>query len=111
MTEIRGGWVNHNWIQFAYQLCDCVSGFAYSFGMTCVILFLMNLIPGLSLRACEKAEIEGIDDAELGEFAYDFVEKERDYVHGNVEIDGVVVSYANSSTPDVGGPEIKREKL
>ena len=49
--------------------------------MTCVILFVMNLIPGLSLRASEEAEIQGIDEAELGEFAYDFVEKERDYVH------------------------------
>lgn len=29
----------------------------------------MNLIPGLSLRASEDAEILGIDDAELGEFA------------------------------------------
>lgn len=40
----------------------------------------MNLIPGLTLRAAEEAEIEGIDEAEIGEFAYDFVEKERDYV-------------------------------
>lgn len=29
----------------------------------------MNLIPGLSLRASEEAEVLGIDDAELGEFA------------------------------------------
>jgi hypothetical protein len=29
----------------------------------------MNLIPGLSLRASEEAEILGIDDAEIGEFA------------------------------------------
>jgi len=41
----------------------------------------MNLTPGLSLRASEEAEIIGIDEAEIGEFAYDFVEKERDYVH------------------------------
>lgn len=29
----------------------------------------MNLIPGLSLRASEDAEVHGIDDAEIGEFA------------------------------------------
>jgi ammonium transporter, Amt family len=80
VTIIPGGWLNHNYIQLAYQLCDCVTGFSYSFGMTCIILFLMNLIPGLSLRATEDAEIEGIDEAEIGEFAYDFVEKEREYV-------------------------------
>jgi Amt family ammonium transporter len=79
-TVILGGWLNQNWIQLAYQLCDCVTGFSYSFGVTCIILFVMNLIPGLTLRATEEAEIEGIDEAEIGEFAYDFVEKERDYV-------------------------------
>ena len=56
----------------------------------------MNLIPGLSLRASEEAEIEGIDEAEIGEFAYDFVEKERDYVHGPERIDGAVASSASS---------------
>jgi len=52
-----------------YQLADSVTGFAYSFGGTCIILFLMNLIPGLSLRASEQAEVLGMDDAEIGEFA------------------------------------------
>src|ERR1700685_425910 len=92
VTVIPGGWLNQNWIQLAYQLCDCVTGFSYSFGVTCIILFTMNLIPGLSLRASEEAEIEGIDEAEIGEFAYDFVEKERDYVHGAEGIDGAVAS-------------------
>lgn len=80
VTEIDGGWIAHNWIQFAYQLADSVAGFAYAFGGTCIILFIMNLIPGLSLRASEEAEILGIDDAELGEFAYDYVELTRDVI-------------------------------
>ena len=33
----------------------------------------MHFIPGLRLRASEEAEILGIDDAEMGEFAYDYV--------------------------------------
>lgn len=66
---IPGGWLNGHYMQLAYQLADSVAGFAYSFGGTCIILFVMNLIPGLSLRASEEAEILGIDDAELGEFA------------------------------------------
>jgi len=63
------GWLNHHWVQLGYQIADSVAGFAYSFGGTCIILFVMNLIPGLSLRASEEAESAGIDDAELGEFA------------------------------------------
>ena len=68
-SEIDGGWLNQHYIQLAYQLADSVSGFAYSFCGTCLILFVMNLIPGLSLRSNEEDEIMGIDDAEIGEFA------------------------------------------
>nr|AGM18797.1 high-affinity ammonium transporter [Peltigera malacea] len=68
-TMINGGWLNGHFIQLAYQLADSVSGFAYSFGGSCTILFFLNLIPGLSLRATEEAEVLGMDDAEIGEFA------------------------------------------
>jgi len=83
---IPGGWVNHNYIQLGYQLADSVSGFSYSFGMTCIILFLMNLIPGLSLRVSPEEEELGLDDAQLGEFAYDYVELARspsEALHGH----------------------------
>lgn len=38
----------------------------------------MHYIPGLSLRASEDAEVLGIDDAEMGEFAYDYVGLEQE---------------------------------
>ena len=62
-TEIPGGWVNHNYIQLGYQLADSVAGFSYSFVMTCIILFLLNLIPGLSLRVSAEDEELGLDDS------------------------------------------------
>lgn len=68
-TTIAGGGLTGHWIQLCYQLADSVSGFAYSFGGTCIILFLINLVPGLGLRASEEAEVIGMDDAEIGEFA------------------------------------------
>jgi Amt family ammonium transporter len=73
-SEIPGGWLNGHYIQLAYQLADCVSGFAYSFFGTCIILFVMNLIPGLSLRASEEAEENGIDEYEMGEFAVSLIQ-------------------------------------
>ncbi|KAI1183273.1 ammonium transporter [Nemania serpens] len=76
-SVLPGGWVNHNYIQLAYQLADSVAGFSYSFVLTCVILFLMNLIPGLSLRVSPEDEDIGVDDVQLGEFAYDYVEIQR----------------------------------
>lgn len=45
--------------------------------MTCVILFLMNLVPGLSLRVSAEEEEMGLDDSQMGEFAYDYVELSR----------------------------------
>ncbi|TRX88100.1 hypothetical protein FHL15_010998 [Xylaria flabelliformis] len=80
-TVIHGGWVNQNWIQLAYQLADSAAGGVYSFGGTCIILFVINLIPGLKIRATEEAEILGIDDAEIGEFAYDYVELTREVLN------------------------------
>lgn len=44
----------------------------------------MNLIPGLSLRVTAEEEEIGLDDAELGEFAYDYVEITRSVDGGNV---------------------------
>ncbi|OLL25574.1 Ammonium transporter 1 [Neolecta irregularis DAH-3] len=79
VTVIPGGWLNHHWIQLGYQLADSMACMAYSFVVTCIILFIMNLIPGLSLRVPIEGELAGIDDYEGGEFAYDYVENERDY--------------------------------
>jgi len=70
---IPGGWLDHNYRQLGIQLADSVSGLAYSFVMTTIICWIMHFIPGLQLRASEEAEIIGIDDAEMGEFAYDYV--------------------------------------
>jgi ammonium transporter, Amt family len=60
-----------------YQLAGSTAGFLWSFCLTCVLLFLMNLIPGLSLRVDANDEDLGLDDAQLGEFAYDYVELTR----------------------------------
>lgn len=76
-TVIPGGWLNQNYVQLGYQLADCAAGFSYSFVVTCAILFLMNLVPGLSLRATAEEEELGLDDGQLGEFAYDYVELSR----------------------------------
>lgn len=51
--------------------------------MTALIVFALDHIPGLSLRVSEAAEVMGIDDSEIGEFAYDYVELMRE-----VGIDG-----------------------
>ena len=103
-TVIPGGWLNHHWIQLAFQLADSVSGFAYSFGGSCFILFIMNLIPGLKLRASEEAEVLGMDDAEIGEFAYDYVELTRDVINGDALGDGDTLSKYSGEEGSVIAP-------
>jgi Amt family ammonium transporter len=71
------GWVDRNWVQLGYQIAGTVAVFAWSFTLTCIILFLLNLVPGLSLRASPEMEEVGMDDYQLGEFAYDYVEVTR----------------------------------
>lgn len=64
---IDGGWINHNWVQLGYQLADSVSGFAYSFVLTMILLFLIDRIPGCHFRVSEEEEVLGIDLAQTGE--------------------------------------------
>jgi Amt family ammonium transporter len=83
---------------------------AYSFFGSCIILFLINLIPGLRLRAPEEDEIMGIDDAEIGEFAvclsmYPSAFQANRSQYDYVEITRDVISTANS---EVGENASKR---
>lgn len=81
-TVIQGGWLNGHWIQLAIQLADSAAGAAYSFVCTLLILSALALlgrwIPSLRLRVDAEDEELGLDDVELGEFLYDFVEITRD---------------------------------
>jgi len=74
-TVIKGGWLDGNWVQFGYQAADSVAGLAYSFVVTSLILFVMDKIPGLSLRADAESEAKGLDETELGELAYYHVDR------------------------------------
>lgn len=77
---INGGWLNRNWKQLYIQFAYIVACTAYSFIVSAGIAALINLVPGLKLRASEEAELLGLDDQQLGEFAYDYVEVRRDYL-------------------------------
>jgi Amt family ammonium transporter len=77
---INGGWINHNYKQLYIQVAYILACAAYSFIVSAIIAYAINAIPGLQLRATEEAELLGMDDDQLGEFAYDYVEVRRDYL-------------------------------
>lgn len=78
ISVINGGWIDHHYIQLGYQLADSVSGVAYTFVMTTIILWIMHFIPGCRLRGEGEEEVRGLDEYELGEVAYDYVGLEQD---------------------------------
>ncbi|KAH0260650.1 ammonium transporter, partial [Aureobasidium melanogenum] len=80
VNQIDGGWIQHNWKQMYMQIAYIAAVTAYSFVVSAAIAFVINKIPGLHLRASEEAELLGMDDDQLGEFAYDYVEVRRDYL-------------------------------
>ena len=86
LAPIAGGWLDHHYIQLGYQLADSVAGMSYSFVMTTVILWIMHFIPFLRMRTTEEAEIVGMDDYDMGEFAYDYVGLEQDL--GVMDVEG-----------------------
>ena len=111
-TEIPGGWLNGHWIQMAIQLADSASGMGYSFIMTSLILIVISLIgrviPAFRLRVDRSEEELGIDDVEIGEFAYDYVELVREVqpppLHDDSEYENdSVVDRAHSRTAMVPG--------
>lgn len=75
-----GGWIEHNWIQLGQQVAYIAACTAWAFCISALIAFIINKIPGLHLRVSERGELIGMDDDQLGEFAYDYVEVRRDYL-------------------------------
>ena len=65
----------------------------------------MNLLPGLRLRTSEEAEVLGMDDAEVGEFAYDYVELTRDVINGDALIDDGDSKFSNDNELPMGTHE------
>lgn len=78
-SEHEGGWLTHNWKQMYIQIAYIAAVIGYSAVVTAIICFVINKIPGLKLRASEEAEERGMDEDQIGEFAYDYVEVRRDY--------------------------------
>lgn len=78
--EHDGGWIDHNWKQLYIQIVYILATGAYSGGVTFVLCFVINKIPGLHLRVDYNAEDIGLDEDQIGEFAYDYVEVRRDYL-------------------------------
>ena len=79
-TTYLGGWYSHHYRQLYVQVAYICAASSYAFVMSAMLAYLIDIVPGLRLRASEDAELMGMDEDQLGEFAYDYVEVRRDYL-------------------------------
>ncbi|KAJ3295625.1 hypothetical protein HDU79_008814 [Rhizoclosmatium sp. JEL0117] len=70
---VPAGWLDGQWMQVPVQLAGIASVTAWTAAWTVIIVYVMNMIPGLKLRCDEDAERVGLDIAEVGEAAYPYV--------------------------------------
>ncbi|GAU96647.1 hypothetical protein RvY_08065 [Ramazzottius varieornatus] len=104
-TTLRGGWVDHHWMQVPYQLVAAASVAAWSAAVTFILLFVINKIPGLHLRESAEEEEKGGDFSEMGEVAYMLLISEEGNApanEGTIETlgersDGKVISTASAT--------------
>lgn len=57
---INGGFLNQNYKQLYIQIAFILAASAYAFVVSAALAQIINLIPGLKLRADEKAELLGM---------------------------------------------------
>lgn len=75
-----GGFIDGNYKILGWQIAAIAASSAYAFVMSAAIAKIIDIIPGLKLRASEEAELFGMDDDQHGEFSYDYVEVRRDFL-------------------------------
>lgn len=80
VTVHEGGWLNHNYKQLYIQIAYILACTGYLAVVTAILCFVINNIPGLHLRVDYDAEEAGLDEDQIGEFAYDYIEVRRDFL-------------------------------
>ncbi|CDR46993.1 CYFA0S27e00562g1_1 [Cyberlindnera fabianii] len=80
VTEHPGGFISHNYKQIYKQIAWIAVLIGWTVVVSSIICFVVDHIPGLYLRASEEGEAAGMDEDQIGEFAYDYVEVRRDFL-------------------------------
>lgn len=103
-TDHEGGWIDHNWKQLYIQIAYILACLAYSAGVTAILCLVIDNIPGLHLRLTYEEEEVGVDESQIGEFAYDYVEVRREFnsIFANSEEDEneVINGFAGAGVPN-----------
>lgn len=83
VTEIEGGWIDGNFKQLGYQIASWAAIVAWTTVFTLIILFVVDKIPGLHLRASAEEEEMGMDLAEMAETCDEFGNNYEEFFRQN----------------------------
>ncbi|ODV95323.1 hypothetical protein PACTADRAFT_68500 [Pachysolen tannophilus NRRL Y-2460] len=110
-TVIDGGWIDGNFVQLGYQIAAWCAISLWTAVFTYIIIFIVDHIPGLKLRAPEEAEDMGMDLYEmaetLDEFGNDYTEFFKDYANQLRGIADIIekrgsIEFISGSSPTEG---------
>ncbi|GAA6052558.1 hypothetical protein JCM3770_003242 [Rhodotorula araucariae] len=91
-TVIEGGWVDGQYRVVGWQFAYICAVWGWTFAMSYILMTLINLIPGCKFRVDEEGEIVGVDEVEMGEWKFDYIQLRREvdspfphlnHVHGD----------------------------
>lgn len=116
------GWVDHNYIQLGYQLAEITAIVSYTFGITVVLLLIIDHIPGLKFRVPEHQELEGLDkhllfEEGMGDYELSETLREAGYLGAGQSVlgDGLggvqITDAAPSSSSQEQDEEVKDAKV
>ncbi|KAI8620089.1 ammonium transporter AmtB-like domain-containing protein [Chytriomyces sp. MP71] len=103
------GWVDRVWIQIPVQLAGIGAVLLWTAGWTAIIVFAVNLIPGMKMRCHKEAEAMGLDAYEVGEASYPYipvVSSETDSILGRSGNSSMVRVSSQEKLPDQGVIEV-----
>lgn len=111
-ATLAPGAINGNGIQVGKQLAEITAISAYSFVVSCILLFAIKYIPGMHLRVSEEVEMLGLDldqffDEQIGD--WENFQSMDNITHGVVreqQIVGVEAGVSSSS-----GHSVQREAV
>jgi Amt family ammonium transporter len=107
-TTNPGGWWNRHWAQMGYQLAAALTCAAWSFTISCLLLFVINKIPGLHLRVTEEEELQGLDQKYFSDCDMDFFGMGQYGSSGDAE-SGHITGVRGVTTPPSESQEQKRD--
>lgn len=111
VTVIQGGWIDGNFVQIGYQIASWSAIVAWTTVFTFIILFIVDKIPKLNLRASQEAEDMGMDLFEMAETVDEFGNDYEEFFRQNADKIRRALSYIEGETTVLEGRSLDESSI